>query len=731
MMQVQPMSGLWDLIFFWLFSGSSLLGLPPGDRDPALIKAAPAGSLAYFEWTSQGRGQAGASGIDGFVADPEILRFFELFNEAVAKRDTQEADDFRQEFQRQLPMLIKLISAHPGCAFVAYEPPVNDKRGPAVIVERITGLRAGIVLASGNDTEELWGTFNRLFESIPGYQREETSGTQSIPLAIPGLKGIMRRAGQRIVFALGNGQLDKALDGLLGNSLGLDTNPRFQQALQRISVPRVSTIGWVDGQATVACVTDILGPVGNLVRPMLSMIGVDALDHVIQVAGVDQGTMVQRTFIATGGRTDGLLSLVSGKPLGPAQFAHVPADCDLVFATSLSLKNVYQEARRVLTLVQPLSVRLFDETIKHLESELELKIVDDVLPAFGDAIVVFDSPANGGMIATSLMASIEIEHQQRAARVFDQVMKLIDQSLSNEHEDGQDFEKSSLRQQPFLDHVIYYVHSDGRGFAAEPSVVPTFCLTDRHLLFAVHPQAMKAQLRYMSAKSPSFVPPVARANALPPGDALSYAYLNGTRTHGIMAAALPYLSSAWLGKLELDGILLDAFSIPSAAAIIPYFGDTQFTLTRQPDGLLLEALNIPPVTVSIALLSAYRAWHNPSNDFFDDARRKQRNAIKQARHGEDGGGVVSALGEATPTDGTEPAEKTDKPVAPNDKGSSARKLAPIVIKSLVPEGMQSLIPDSALKRLEEGPTPEQIQRREEAKQKRDERRRRRLESKQP
>ena len=72
-MQSQGYPGLWKLLF-WIFAGSGLVGLPPGERDPALLNAAAPESVLYFEWAARGPGQPGATGIEGFAADPEILQ---------------------------------------------------------------------------------------------------------------------------------------------------------------------------------------------------------------------------------------------------------------------------------------------------------------------------------------------------------------------------------------------------------------------------------------------------------------------------------------------------------------------------------------------------------------------------------------------------------------------------------------------------------------------------------
>ena len=123
MMPVQPTFGVWDLLF-WIFTGSGLLGLPPGERDAALLKSVPPDTIAYFEWVARGPGQPGVAGADGFVADPEVKQFFELLDASLANQPVaglpveQEGLEQLPGVRPLLPQLLRLISAHHGCCFV-------------------------------------------------------------------------------------------------------------------------------------------------------------------------------------------------------------------------------------------------------------------------------------------------------------------------------------------------------------------------------------------------------------------------------------------------------------------------------------------------------------------------------------------------------------------------------------------------------------------------------------
>jgi len=710
-MQAQAGTSIWEFLFFWIFTGSGLVGLPPGERDVALMRAVPPQTLAYFEWAAAGPGTPGAAGIDGFAADPEVQQFVQQFSAAISKSDAPTpmpegaaATDLDPELHSELPFITKLIASHPGCCFAGYEPLPASKGPIGNWINLLTGIHGGVILSSGEDSDRLWTSVINCLKAVPSFEFDAASPTQSIPMQLPGYRLYLHREGNRIIFALGEGTLPRITEGLAGALPGLETNTRFTAAIQRVNVQRVSTVGWLDGKGIVSSSLTALGPLSALFRPLLTMVAADAVDHVAVTSGVEDGTMKQRTFIATGGRTDGILVVAAGQPIQPQQFGHIPADADMVLATSLNLANIFRETRQVLARTQPLSVRVFDEAVKQLEAELELKIVDDVLPAFGDVVSAFDSPSAGGVVASSLIAAIEIRDREKAMIVFNRVLKLIEQSLNPTEQ--------ALRHQTFLNQTVFYVHSNAGGDGSESPLTPSFCLTDRHLLFAIHPQAMKAQLRFLGSRQRGFDPQLSGKLAVPTGDVLTYAYVNGSRANGLTATALPFLAQTLIGHLEMEGISIDSFSIPSAAAITPYFGDSTAVISRQKDGLLIETQNAPPVIASLAILSAYRNWKTADHEYFEAARRR-KNGEGQAVLGQAGDTVVPAVAE------------TNQPDPEQSKPSAYRKMGSVLLRALIPADIQQAIPEDTFKRLEEGPSPATLQRREEARKRREERRRRR------
>ena len=84
------MMGGMELLMLLLLGGGplgDLLGMPPGDRDTNLVHAAASDSVLYLEWAERSEGQAGAPGVDGLFADPEIKHFVNRIVAAEISRD--------------------------------------------------------------------------------------------------------------------------------------------------------------------------------------------------------------------------------------------------------------------------------------------------------------------------------------------------------------------------------------------------------------------------------------------------------------------------------------------------------------------------------------------------------------------------------------------------------------------------------------------------------------------
>lgn len=709
----------WLEVLLILLGGSGLLGMPPGERDAALLKAAPQQTLFYFEWAGRVAGQPGAAGIDGLAADPEVRAFFEALEQAIVKAEFPNAEEEHLRLQEHLPRLIKLLTAHPGSLSIGFEtPPPGEGLLKTLSSGDLLGrLRIALNSSAGTDAEALLETFGQLAEVDVGKQ------PQLKEIAATGLavKLTVHREADRVWIGFGEESVTKSLACLKGEAPGLGADARFAANWKRVASPRTGTVVWFDLRGVFENVTRTAGPAGLIFQAMLRGVGADALDSIISGTGVENGTIVQRTFLATGGRTDGLLLLAGGPAIRPEQLQHIPADSDLVAAGSLNLAQVVRGARELVGRTTPASAAVFDEAVKQLEAELGLNLMRDVYPAVGDVWTAFDSPAEGGLLGSSLIVAVEVRDTKRAEVLFDRLMKLLEQSLAGDADPEFSGKTTELKRQTFLGHSICYVNTVGWGLGSEGSTTPSFCLTRGHILFALHPQAIKAHLRWQTANRPGFqttgLPKLARLD----GELLACGTLDGTQAMRALCALAPYFGQSVLGHLQSEGFPLDAFAIPSAAALLPYAGDSTFALVRQPDGLLLEARNPHTAILTAAVFASAKAWFLPHGDEYFEARRARGRSVQNAALG-------AADGQVVPAAAVQPA-----PAKPpeNAGAAAARRLAPLFLKALIPDDVQQFVPDSVFDKLSQPPTPETLQQREERRKLIEERRRQRQEKRRP
>ena len=72
----------------------------------------------------------------------------------------------------------------------------------------------------------------------------------------------------------------------------------------------------------------------------------------------------------------------------------------------------------------------------------------------------------------------------------------------------------------------------------------------------------------------------------------------------LLYAAVPFLGQLAASELQSEGIGIDAFSIPSARAVLPYLKPHSSSVTRTPEGVLCERSCTLPLSPAIGLLPA-------------------------------------------------------------------------------------------------------------------------------
>jgi hypothetical protein len=611
-MMVAPTFLMFGMMFGTLFGTGAvgMMGLPPGPRDAKLLSTASPDALLYLEWSERSAGKAGAKGIDGLAADPEVRQFLaDVYKAIVTTVELQTARGGPQErtLGKNIPPLAKILLSRPGCLSAAIDAKDLKASGGAPgfpsWLRMVAAAKATLVINGGKDADAIAKHITELVNLLPAEKRKKGLDRQPIPIpnAPPGLELIVHRHKDYFIVGFGKGAVDQAIAGLDGKSKGLSGNAAFTAAAKRVSFDRPVNLLWINTKGIIGAVSAVMGPeVGKMVK----ILGLESTDAIISATGVVDGNIRTKSYFGTGGKTNGLLALFAGRGMKPADFAHVPADSDLVLGFSVNAKAILSSARQIVGAIDAGAGRDLEQFVKQFETELGLKLEEDLLAAFGDVWVLHDSKSAGGIFLTSLVASVEVKDPKKAADVFAKVRDILEERLPRGGVErgprGRFARRPSftLKRKPFLGETIYFLNIVG----GDVPFAPAFCLTKTHLLAAPHPQALKAHLRFLKSKGKNFGERLGKDLPLPKGDAIAVSFFESRRMVRAIYALAPYFCQIAMSQLQRSGADIDIFSLPSARGILPYVGNSWSTTVRTEKGIFSEAQSGVPAAGGVTML---------------------------------------------------------------------------------------------------------------------------------
>lgn len=578
-----------ELLFLVASGGGGLLGLPPGPRDAALMRCAPAESVVYVEWASRAEPKAGEPGVEGLLADPEVRLFLGTVKDAILKaadRASQNGPAEARVLAGELPQLVPMLLGRPGCLFVAPQPDAKGNGTLPFAALLASQTRGALVINGGDDADRIEKSALKLLALVPKLEPQPES-LKEIKLPVPpDLPPVtIHREKSHFIVALGNGTLPFVLDGLNGSHDGLAKHATLKKALEASGISRVGSLSWIDLKGLQTVAVTLLGPSGAIVTQMSEMLGLSGVNSVVSVTGLERGQVVSKRFVATDGRTEGVLALVAGRGIRPEDFSVVPADADLVAAFSVDARKVLDAAKEIVRKSDPASSANLATLIQQLESVSGIKLEEGILQAFGDVWIVYDSPAAGGLLVTSLVGAIPVRDADRAKASYAKLVELVRNSLPGVTANGRRRRGATLEQAKFQDATIHYVNIIGD----DVPFAPAFCLTPTHLLVAPHPQALKAHLRAAENKTKHFGSRLGTDFKTAEGDLLGFFYCDSKTAGRVLYSIAPYAGQVLVSQIQREGVEIDIFALPSAAGVLPYLGDSVSMVVRTKEGLWHES----------------------------------------------------------------------------------------------------------------------------------------------
>ena len=679
---MQSLSSAFDPAAFWsallaLLSGA-WIGLPPGETDPQLLRVLPEQVVVAAAWSAPGPGNPQGPGVSGFAADPEIQLFLGAIREEIRKQ--QQAEELPEEelaARLQLERLMTRLSTRPACAFIAMgEPPADVSRAPEPLRPWLR-LRAGLAVNGGAELPEILTDLRAALARLPGAEVPEQLDTFDWEPSLPGLSISVRRVGDRLLLGLGPNVAAEMATRL--GDVNSPLTPQLQAGLNRLQLDEAVSFVFVDIKEVVVAAPRFIGLKGQVAFNAARAVGLGSLDYGLLATTVVDDRVVQRGLLATNG-LDGVLQLAAGEPLQSSHLGHVPVDADFVLASSISLGRLHPGLRSALQKSAPFILPLYDQSFLQLQKEFGFDIHGEAVAALGDIWVVHSAPSLGGWTGTGAMLSVQVRDRAAAEALFH---RLTD-ALLTAYEASETATPTRLQTEEFQGHTLYVFRMLHGGGTATPCL----CLTDEHIYLAQHPQALKAQLRFIGRPHPETFAGRLQGERAIPADAVSLIEIDSARLVNGVWTRLPTLVEQRAILLEYaDPSMFPVAAIPSAAAILPYVAPTRGTVVRTADnGLELELrnpLSSFPVLVLQAWLTKPEMFPTPASTVA--ALERGRVALEEA----------IAAG---------PVEATGNP--------AAGKAGVFLLKAMTPDDIESAIPQAVFDKIEQAASksPEERQR---------------------
>ncbi len=223
---------------------------------------------------------------------------------------------------------------------------------------------------------------------------------------------------------------------------------------------------------------------------MLDSLGLSQLKSYVSVTGLNATEFISKTAVIIDGEPRGLMALIPERPLAADDLRGIPHDATVALAFRADGTAVYETFVEMIGLIEPRSVAMIDEQLAALKEGLGIDIREDLLGSLGDVWHLYTAPQNGGVI-TGWTASVSVRDAKTLALVHNKILGVINGQVFQAN--GAGLIRSSQQGELTIHSLVI---PDDDFF-----VVPSWCLTDDQLVFALFPQAIRAHMARMNEDS--------------------------------------------------------------------------------------------------------------------------------------------------------------------------------------------------------------------------------------
>ncbi len=569
------------------------VGIPPGPEDPVMAKVAPEECIVYLSWSGTVAPAAkSTNATERLLAEPEVRQFASEVEKRVRA-------GLRRALEQSNPQLVpamefgadfvKHLLTRPTAAFLSSFEVASPDAPPM--------LRGALVLGLDDQAAEV-----RKAREAPG--RDSRCACADRPdrrrhLVLPATGP----PGTRVRVGLSREILHRRLEPGRGpgdrETHGRQSPEVAGRGAPALPVPRPASLAYVNVKAIMAIVAKVAGEKAG---PVIRASGVGNIDSLATVTGLDNTGFVSRGLLRLEGQPEGLMKVWSGKPLSAKDLAPIPREVAYAIAMRLDPNQLWDAWMDVVRKVEPRAAEEMSEGLRRAEQEVGVNLRSDVLEPLGDVWCVY-VPSGGGMIPTGVTAVARVDDAKQLAKTHDTLVSLFRRKLDAAEQSRRP--APQLKEMEFSGRKIYYLELP----TAMP-VTPSWCLTDKELVFSLTPQSVKAYLARGADFQPlTKLPEVAR---LFQGKEAPFlvAYQDTPQLFGVAYAMLGFVAGAAGSGLRERGFDFDVAMLPSAESIQKHLKPGVTSIRRTAAGIewttqqTLPGFNIgasAPVAVALLL----------------------------------------------------------------------------------------------------------------------------------
>ncbi len=574
-MAMFPVSVMGLFVLLGLAGGGGLpLGLPPGPEDPAVANAAPEECLFYLSWAGTAKPDPKSENqLEQLLAEPEVQHL-------VAEVERRIREGLKKAAAREGPEAAAMVDEVADLVKKALTSPAAIYLGKLEIGQRPPPvIQAGAVVGLGDDAAKVRATLEKYSKVLPpGVLQQVKVGGESFwsikpdPEAPTFALGVH---GKHFVLGIGEGEAEAIVKRMAGKPPAW-----LAQVRQQLPVPRPSSVMYVNVKKIVGMIQAVADD--EEVVATIRGLGLDNFSSLARVSGLERTGCVSRMLLGTEKEDRDLLAFLNAKPLEAKDLAPIPSDATLALAVRFDLDRFWELLFGAMARVDRDAAQEAAEEVGTTERELGFKFREDLFQTLGDVWCLYSSPGEGGLVVTGLTAVVAVKDPQRAAATYEKLLSVLKQSIDEERGSpvGRRF-APRLDESAFAGRKVYTLSVPDNDFP----VAPSWCLTDKELIFALFPQNVKAYLsRGKDFRSLAAVPEVAETLKSDPG-AVAIGYMDTAELFRLVYPLVQIAAKFMTQELQREGIDVDVSLLPSAASIGKHVRPGVVTVRRTKAGI--------------------------------------------------------------------------------------------------------------------------------------------------